>query len=296
MTLRYNILNLQAYINWTYFYHSWSVKEGTPEADRLHSDAVAMLHELAPRFEAQAVFELYDCWSENDDILLLSPGNCPCLTCRQNPEVIATLPMLRQQHPDSDGFCWSISDFIRSKEQIQRKQALHPTATAYDRIVLFATTFNAPSTGSDTDSGNCTDSDPYTIMLRQTLSDRLAEAAAERLHEQVRRQWWGYAPDENLTPQQLFHCQYTGIRPAVGYPCMPDLSLNFTLDTLLHFDSIGITLTEKAMMQPHASVSGLMIAHPKARYFSVGDIGEDQLQDYSRRRGMDTRTYLHINT
>ena len=130
------------------------------------------------------------------------------------------------------------------------------------------------------------ENDDYRRMLVQTLADRLAEACAEKLHECVRKSLWGYAEDEDFTPAELLACKYTGIRPAVGYPCLPDISLNFILDELLDFSRIGIGLTENGMMRPHASVSGFVISHPKSRYFSVGAIDDEQLRDYSARRGV----------
>lgn len=127
--------------------------------------------------------------------------------------------------------------------------------------------------------------DPYKHLLVQTLSDRLAEAATEKMHEYVRKEAWGYAKDEILSMPDLLVEKYQGIRPAVGYPSLPDQSINFLLDELLDMKQIGITLTENGAMYPHASVCGLMFAHPAAEYFSVGKIGEDQLEDYARRRG-----------
>ena len=132
-------------------------------------------------------------------------------------------------------------------------------------------------------------------MMAQTLCDRLAEATAEKLHEEVRRQYWGYAPDEQLTIEQQHREEYQGIRPAIGYPSLPDTSANFILDHLLDMKQVGIRLTETGMMTPHASVSGLMFAHPKARYFELGKIGKDQLVDYAHRRGVPVelmRTFL----
>jgi cobalamin-dependent methionine synthase I len=128
--------------------------------------------------------------------------------------------------------------------------------------------------------------DAYQKMMAQLLADRLAEAAAEYLHEQVRKHIWGYAPDEKLSIADLLVEKFQGIRPAVGYPSLPDTSLNFVLDDLLDMKQIGIRLTESGAMKPHASVSGLMLAHPEARYFNLGKIGEDQLRDYARRRGL----------
>ena len=140
--------------------------------------------------------------------------------------------------------------------------------------------------------------DDYKRMLVQTLSDRLAEATAEKLHEDVRKKLWGYAPDENLSVKDLHNEKYQGIRPAVGYPSLPDQSVNFLLDELLDMKQIGISLTENGMMKPHASVCGLMFAHPASRYFSIGKIGEDQLADYAARRGMsieETKKFLAAN-
>jgi cobalamin-dependent methionine synthase I len=141
------------------------------------------------------------------------------------------------------------------------------------------------------------DADPYQKMMMQLLADRLAEAAAERMHEEVRKHYWGYASEENLTIAEMQQERFQGIRPAVGYPSLPDMSLNFLLDDLLDMQQVGIRLTESGMMCPHASVSGLMFAHPQARYFDVGRIGDDQLADYARRRGLpadDLRRFLRI--
>ena len=103
---------------------------------------------------------------------------------------------------------------------------------------------------------------------------------------EVRRSIWGYAPDEKLSVAELLREDFQGIRPAVGYPSMPDTSVNFIIDRLIDLKQIGIRLTESGAMKPHASVSGLMFAHPKAHYFELGRIGEDQLRDYARRRGL----------
>ena len=122
------------------------------------------------------------------------------------------------------------------------------------------------------------------------LADRLAEATAERLHKEVRQTYWGYARHEHLPMDELHTEQFEGIRPAVGYPSLPDASLNFLLDELLHLQQIGIHLTESGAMKPHASVSGLMLAHPQSRYFAVGKIDERQLTDYARRRNLPVDT------
>jgi len=122
-------------------------------------------------------------------------------------------------------------------------------------------------------------------MLIQTLSDRLAEAAAEYLHEKVRKEYWGYAPDEKLSTEELFKAHYQGIRPAVGYPSLPDQELIFTLDKLLQLNRIGVSLTENGALLPTSSVAGFYFSHPESSYFVIGQISEEQLQDYAVRRG-----------
>ena len=140
--------------------------------------------------------------------------------------------------------------------------------------------------------------DDYKHLLIKTLGERLAEAAAEKIHETIRKEVWGYAKDEQLTMKQLLNEDYQGIRPAVGYPSLPDISVSYLLDELIDMKRIGIRLTENGMMQPHASVCGLMFAHPASRYFAVGKIDEDQLADYAKRRNIpigQIRKYLTAN-
>jgi len=178
--------------------------------------------------------------------------------------------MLRQQRPDpGSGYCLCLADFLLPLESGKT-----------DKIGVFAVTV-------DSEMEHSGDGDPYRRMLAQTLSDRLAEATAEKLHEEVRRKYWGYAPEEHLSIAEMHQEKFQGIRPAVGYPSMPDVSINFLIDSLLRMDEIGIRLTQSGMMIPHASVSGLMLAHPKARYFNIGTTGSDQLADYARRRNMN---------
>jgi cobalamin-dependent methionine synthase I len=173
-----------------------------------------------------------------------------------------------------------LSDFIR------------PASSGItDKIGLFATSVDKEMESLYPDDG-------YKHMLVQTLADRLAEATAEKLHESIRKETWGFASDEHLTIKQMHNEEFQGIRPAVGYPSLPDQSINFLLDDLLDMKQIGITLTENGMMQPHASVSGMIFAHPASRYFSVGKIDEIQLEDYARRRNLPLETmkkYLSSN-
>ena len=184
------------------------------------------------------------------------------------------LPLLRQQttKENSEEPYLCLSDFVRPKD-----------SGTSDQVGIFATTVDLPTLLVEED-------DKYQQLLKQTLADRLAEATAEKAHEEVRKEIWGYAPDEDLTIKQLHQEKYQGMRPAVGYPSLPDLSINFLLDELLDMKQIGITLTENGMMRPHASVSGLMLAHPACRHFSVGKIDEAQLKNYALRRGMPLET------
>ncbi len=254
MRFTYDIHDLQPYINWAYFYHAWQLR--TPDQQQQsRAEAEQTLTQLEGKYHAYALFKLFEAHSEGDDIII-DEG-----TEMRGYEGVR-IPFLRQQVPDSDHLC--LSDFI------------HPQ---HDRIGVFATSADL---GLETDF----DHDPYQKMMVQLLADRLAEAAAEKLHEEVRKEIWGYAPDEHLTMEELHAERFQGIRPAVGYPSLPDNSLNFVLDELLHFKQIGIRLTESGAMKPHASVSGFMIALPAAHYFSIGKIGEDQLLDYAHRRGL----------
>ena len=248
MIIDYDIHQLTPYINWDYFFYAWGMhNKPLNERQKLQEEAVSVLSDLEGKYRVHALFLLMDAHSEGDDIVLADGRR---------------IPLLRQQQPASECLC--LADF------------LHPE---HDRVGLFATTVDM---GLEKDFDN----DTYLKMMVQLLADRLAEAAAECMHEAVRKTYWGYAPDEQLTMQQLHVEKFQGIRPAVGYPSLPDTSLNFVLNEVLDFHQIGIRLTESGAMKPHASVSGLMLAHPEAHYFSLGTIGEDQLQDYACRRGI----------
>jgi 5-methyltetrahydrofolate--homocysteine methyltransferase len=134
------------------------------------------------------------------------------------------------------------------------------------------------------------DHDDYGSIMLKALADRLAEAGAEMLHERVRRDLWGYAPDEHLAPEQLVAEQYRGIRPAPGYPACPEHTVKRELFAALQAGQIGMSLTETLAMNPASSVSGFYLSHPEARYFNAGPIGRDQLSDLARRRALDPET------
>ncbi|MBR1484846.1 MAG: 5-methyltetrahydrofolate--homocysteine methyltransferase [Prevotella sp.] len=256
MKIDYCLQEVAPYINWLYFDHAWGLS-GKPEAERLQvrQEAEERLKRYADHYKTHAVFGLFCVHRHDDDILF--------------PQLL--FPCLRQQQQGSDFLC--LADFIAVED---------------DMIGVFATSVDV---GMETDF----DDDPYEKMMMQLLADRLAEATAERLHRDVRTTYWGYAKGEQLSMEELLTEQWQGIRPAIGYPSLPDTSLNFLIDQLIDMRQIGIQLTETGAMKPHASVSGLMISHPEARYFSIGKIGEDQLTDYAVRRGLDideTRKYL----
>ena len=246
----YEPLQLLPYIDWSYFFHAWGIKNsdsGTTEAQQLKNDAIALLHEKSDE-KVHALFRLCNARSEGDNLLLDSK----------------TLPLLRQQHTHPDTPCLCLSDFVSPRK---------------DHVGIFATSM--PATFEATHNA-----DPYLHMLTQTLADRLTEAAASLLHSNVRtrKELWGYSPNEKFTPQELNSEPYEGTRPAVGYPSLPDQTIIFIIDKLLDLSQINITLTANGAMHPHSSVCGLMFAHPAARYFSVGKISDEQLNDYARRR------------
>jgi len=130
------------------------------------------------------------------------------------------------------------------------------------------------------------DHDDYSAIMLKALADRLAEALAERMHQRVRTEFWAYAPDEQLSPEELIAEKYRGIRPAPGYPACPDHSVKRAMFEVLGAEDIGMGLTESLAMTPAASVSGFYLAHPAATYFNVGRIGEDQVQDWAKRQAM----------
>ena len=260
--ITYNISEIVPYINWAYFFYAWSMNGKAKDAQlELRSEAEKLLADMEGRYHTRAVFALCEANSEGDDIIING----------------TRVPMLRQQKviPGKPNLC--LADFIR------------PASSGIkDTIGLFATSVDAAFTSNN-------EGDPYQRMLSQTLADRLAEATAEKFHEDVRKKYWGYAADEQLTIKDLLAERYQGIRPAVGYPSIPDTSMNFLLYELLDMKGIGINLTESGMMVPHASVSGFMFAHPQSRYFDLGKIDDEQLEDYARRRNKpveELRKYL----
>lgn len=259
---RYGIKEVAPLIDWSYFLHAWGITRDNKQADEIISDAKAMLDDIDGKYRTSAIFALCDAKGNGDDIIIEE----------------TTLPLLRQQHCTEGTYNLCLSDFVSPHG---------------DRIGLFATSVDGAF-------GNEYAGDDYKYLLSQTLADRLAEATATLMHRDIRRDstYWGYAPQEQLTPEQLTREEYQGIRPAVGYPSLPDQSVIFIIDKLLKLEEAGITLTPNGAMQPHASVCGIMISHPAAHYFAVGNIDTAQLNDYAERRALpaeEIRKFLARN-
>jgi cobalamin-dependent methionine synthase I len=277
MRITYHISELVPYINWVYYFFAWQVKDES-EKQRMQREALAKLEELEDKYKVYAVFELFDANGDGEDIVIFRGERGEARGER--------IPCLRQQQGNPPYLC--LADFLRPLNT----SIVSHLSPLTSKLGLFATTVDI---GLETDFDN----DVYQKIMVQLLADRLAEAAAERLHEQVRKEYWGYAKDENLSIPDMLIERFQGIRPAVGYPSLPDTSVNFLLDEILDMKQIGIRLTESGAMKPHASVSGMMISNPKAKYFSIGKIGEDQLQDYASRRGIPAvvlRKWLDVGT
>ena len=275
-TRHYTINEAASYINWLYFFHAWGFParyssiasvhgcvacrqnwlQAFPEEERQRAEQAMKLFDEAQLILRQwdeagyyTVFSvrLLEANSEDEDIVIADSGQ--------------RIPFLRQQHPDEGKPCLCLADFVR------------PLSSGIpDKIGVFASTVSSAV--------------PTDRLEEALIADRLAEATAELGHLQTRREWWGYAPDEHLTVEELFAEKYQGKRPAIGYPSIPDQSVCFLLSDLLDFPSLGIKLTENGAMIPHASTCGFMFSHPATCHFSVGKVGEDQLQDYAKRRGV----------
>ena len=270
---------LRAAIDWTFFFLAWEMKGSYPkilsdpergeEARKLLDEANHLLDEIVERnlFTANGVVGLWPAHSAGDDIELYADDT------RQ--EVIGRLPQLRQQFRPKEGEPnLSLADYIAPKESGVADYLGGFAVTAGIGMDRWVT--EAKEAGND-----------YRAILLQTLSDRLAEAFAEVLHTKVRRELWGYAPDEALTSEEILRMKYRGIRPALGYPACPDHTGKQELFRLLGAtEQTGISLTENYAMYPTASVSGLYFAHPDAFYFGVDKLGRDQIEEYARRKGM----------
>ncbi|MDP2064893.1 MAG: vitamin B12 dependent-methionine synthase activation domain-containing protein, partial [Burkholderiaceae bacterium] len=283
----FDLTELARYIDWGPFFQTWDLAGPFPailkdevvgaEAQRVFSDGKRLLQRLIDGrwLTANGVIGLYPANTVHDDDIEI-------YTDETRTAVALTWHGLRQQTekqaldgPDGapvmrPSRC--LADFVA------------PKGTAADYVGVFAVT--AGIGAEKKDKYFLDDHDDYSSIMLKALADRLAEAFAEALHQRVRTDLWGYAADEALAAEELIAEQYRGIRPAPGYPACPDHSVKRGMFALLGCGDIGMALTDSLAMTPAASVSGFMLSHPDATYFNVGKIGDDQLQDLARRRGV----------
>jgi 5-methyltetrahydrofolate--homocysteine methyltransferase len=278
----YPLAELVGYIDWQPFFVAWEMKGRFPQilssptkgeaARRLWDDAQGLLDRLIRErwLRADGVFGLFPASRVADEDIAVYAGE-------DRVEELARLHHLRQQSEHMEGIPnRSLADYVAPREC--------PT----DYVGAFAVTAGTGVVERITAFKEA--HDDYSAILLESLADRLAEAFAERLHQRVRTEFWGYAPDESLCNDDLVKEKYQGIRPAPGYPACPDHTEKATLWKLLDVQArAGIELTESFAMWPAASVSGWYLAHPESQYFPVGRIGRDQVADYARRKGWDLR-------
>ncbi|OBC07743.1 methionine synthase [Mycobacterium sp. 852013-50091_SCH5140682] len=274
----YDLAELREYIDWQPFFNAWEMKGRFPDilnnpatgetARKLYDDAQEMLDTLIKEkwLTANGVIGFFPANAVGDDIEVY--------TDETRSEVLTTLHNLRQQGEHREGIPnRSLGDFVAPKE----------TGLA-DYVGAFAVTAGLGSQDKITEFKAALDD--YSAILLESLADRLAEAFAERMHERVRKEFWGYQPDEQLDNEALIGEKYVGIRPAPGYPACPEHTEKETLWKLMDVrERTGIELTESMAMWPGAAVSGWYFSHPQSQYFVVGRLAQDQVADYARRKG-----------
>jgi 5-methyltetrahydrofolate--homocysteine methyltransferase len=276
----YDLHELARYIDWTPFFQAWEMKgrypqileseEQGPAARQLWDDAQKMLREVLQKnwFRPKAVIGFWPANAVGDDIRLF--------TGEDRSEELAMFYTLRQQlSKQRDKPNLALADFVAPEGTPDYVGGFVVTAGLEEQLI--AERFERKN-------------DDYSSILIKALADRFAEAFAEAMHERVRKEFWGYAPDETITPDELIQEKYRGIRPAPGYPAQPDHTEKTTLFRLLNArQRIGVELTESYAMWPGSSVSGLYLSHPGAYYFGVAKVERDQVEDYSKRKGMAVR-------
>ncbi|MBN1647075.1 MAG: methionine synthase [Spirochaetales bacterium] len=272
----YPLSEIRKYIDWAYFFLAWEMKckfpdvfndpEKGKQARKLYDDANSILDRIDKEklLNANAVFGFFSAVQRGDDIVLHADSG--------NKNKIAVLPTLRQQKKKTEvPYYLSLSDFIAPEN-----------SGITDYIGMFAVTAGI---GLENAVKRIASGDDYKSIMVKVLADRLAEAFAELLHEKVRKEYWAYSPDEDLSVEDLLRIRYQGIRPAPGYPPCPDhTDKELIFDLLDAENNAGISLTESRMMVPEASVSGFYFARPESKYFSVGKITGEQIADFSRRK------------
>lgn len=275
----WDLAELARYIDWTPFFQTWELKgrypkiledeKQGPAARQLFDDAQAMLKKIIAEkwFAPKAVIGFWPANTVGDDVRLFADET--------RAKELATFFTLRQQLAKRDGKAnMALSDFVAPLESGKVDYLGGFVVTAGIEEVAIAERFERAN-------------DDYSSILVKALADRFAEAFAELMHERVRKEFWGYAPDEAIAPDELIGEPYRGIRPAPGYPAQPDHTEKVTLFRLLDAEkNAGVSLTESYAMWPGSSVSGLYMAHPESYYFGVAKVERDQVEDYARRKGM----------
>lgn len=273
------------YIHWSFFFTAWKLGGRLSEISQIHGCDSCRASWLASfpeneRAKAAEAMQLFKEASRLLDRLVRMKVDCcraiyglfPANSKGDDIQIgDLLLPILRQQFDNDTKVCRSLADFVMPASEGRT-----------DYVGAFAVTGGA---GLETLKAEFeAEGDSFGSLLLQTLTDRLAEATAEYLHEKIRKEFWGYAKEESLAIADLFKVKYQGVRPAMGYSSLPDQLLISSIDQLLGMSQIGIELTENGAMSPTASVSGLYIAHPASSYFMVGRVGDDQLKEYAERR------------
>lgn len=251
-----SIQTVRPYINWIHFFNLWGVKKGTPEAESIKNEAEALLDKFTSKHCLQAEVAFYKAYGTDDSIVVDTHHECHdgcCCTPKTHASDVV-IPTPRQRKAGLGGHCHALCDYVAPRGY-------------NDYIGAFAVTVSKSFVEQLEQLKK--HGDQYMSLLMQSLGDRLAEATSEWLHAEVRRSLWGFAPNEQLTIKQMYAAKYQGIRPAVGYPSLPDQKTIFTLAHLIDFDRMGIRLTENGAMYPQASVCGLYISNPHACYFMV---------------------------
>jgi len=276
----YDLEELVERIDWTPFFMSWQLTGKYPKilndevvgeaAQNLFADAQVMLRKLIDekRVQARGVIGLWPANSVDDDVIEVYADE-------SRTEVVERLHHIRQQTTKGrDGICYSLADFIAPKESGKADWIGGFAVTTGHGVDELSKAYEAAG-------------DDYNAIMVQALTDRLAEAFAERMHERVRKEFWGYAPEETLDNDALIAEKYQGIRPAPGYPACPDHTEKATLFRLLNAsENTGLTLTENFAMWPAAAVSGWYFSHPQSKYFSTGKITRDQVEVLAERKQM----------
>lgn len=293
-----NLEDLRAYIDWSFFFHAWRIpgkykgirifdnqnleqdwlagftegieRDKAHEALKLYKDANEILDLIIQRkkIKAKAVYGYFPVNSRKDNIIFWDEES------RKNE--ILDFPFLRQQVTKERGNYYCLSDFVAPEKE-----------TYCDYLGAYAVTTGL---GSDEMVKEYEDQgDDYSALLVKSLTDRLAEAYAEVMHKEMRMDHWGYVPNESLSLKDLLMVKYQGIRPAIGYPSMPNQADSFLLDKLLDMKRINIDITENGAMYPNATVSCLVFAHPESKYFAISKIDKDQTADYAKRSGIESK-------